>query len=64
MEVLVAQVFRVVLLGICDISANSITQSYTGAPIEARFKSENLVSNRSKEKFGACIVYADLFSST
>ena len=51
MKVLVAQVFRVVLLVLCDLSANIITQSCTGAPINAKFKAENLVSNRSKTKF-------------
>ena len=47
MEVLVAQVFLVVLLIICDLSANSMTQSCADAPIEADFKAENLFSNRS-----------------
>ena len=51
MNVLVAQVVRVVLLVFCDLSANSMEQSCTGAPIEARFKAENLVSNRSKKNF-------------
>ena len=50
MKVLVAQLFRIILLVICDLSANSITQSCTGAPNEVRFKAENLVSNRSKKK--------------
>ena len=61
MEVLVNQVFRVMLLIICYISANSITQSCTSAPIETGPKAENLVSNRSKKSFGACIMYVDLF---
>ena len=47
MEVLVAQVFRVVLLLICDLSTNSMTQSYTDAPIEANFKAETNFSNQS-----------------
>ena len=50
MEVLVAQVFRIVLPIVCDLSANSMTQSCTDAPIEAKFKDENLVSNQSKKK--------------
>ena len=47
MEVLVAQVFRVVLLIICDLSTNSMTQSCTYAPIEENFKAENIFINRS-----------------
>ena len=61
MEVLVAQVFRFVLLVICDLSANSMTQSCADSPIEANFKAENLFSNRSDKMLGACIVYADFF---
>ena len=48
MEVLVAQVFRVILLLIiCNLSTNSMTQSCTDAPIEASFKAENIFINRS-----------------
>ena len=47
MEVLVAQVFRVVLLIISILFANSFTQSCTDAPIEVKVKAENLVSNWS-----------------
>ena len=49
-EVLVAQVFRVVLLVTCDLYANSMTKSCTDAPVEANFEAENLFSNRSDKR--------------
>ena len=50
MEVLVAQVFHVVLLIVCNLSVNRMTQSCADAPIEANSKAENLFSNRPDEK--------------
>ena len=43
---------------------SSMTQSCTDALFEAKFNAENLVSNQSGKSFGACIVNADLFSTT
>ena len=50
MEVHIAQVFCVILLIICDIYANSMPHSCVDAPDEAKFKAENLVSNRLGRK--------------
>ena len=63
MEVLVAQLFRVVLLIICDISANSMTHLCTDGPIERKFKAENLFSHRSDKTFWCvhCVCRSDFF---
>ena len=51
MEILVTHIFRVVLLNICDLFANIRKQLCTDASLEAKFKAENLVSNRSRKTF-------------
>ena len=49
-DVLVAQLFRVILVNICDISANSKIQSCADAPIEAIYDAEtSLATGRTKK---------------
>ena len=53
MEVHIAQVFCVILLLVCEISADGVTQSCIDAPNETKSKAENLVSNRLERKRGS-----------
>ena len=52
-ELHIAQVICFILLLICDISANGITQSCIDAPNEAKSKAEILVINRLGRKRGS-----------